>query len=143
MIETLAAQVKFEAGQIEEAFDIYQAALKIYPQHRALAYGYADALLRSRRAETALKFVSEQLRFTPNDARLYKLQAQSYEALGDNMSQHRAQAEAYARQGDFSAAAEQLQIALRTNSGDFYQNSSIEARLKELRELAANKAKKK
>jgi predicted Zn-dependent protease len=143
MIETLAAQVKFEAGQIEEAFDIYQAALKIYPQHRALVYGYTDALLRSRHVDTALKFVSQQLRFTPNDARLYTLQAQSYEALGDNMSQHRAQAEAYARQGDFSAAAEQLQIALRTNSGDFYQNSSTEARLKELRELAANKAKKK
>ena len=65
MIETLAAQVKFAAGQMEEAFDIYQAALKIYPQHRALAYGYADALLRNGRAETALKFVSEQLRFTP------------------------------------------------------------------------------
>jgi hypothetical protein len=59
------------------------------------------------------------------------------------MSQHRAQAEVYARQGDFSAAAEQLQIALKTNSGDFYQKSSIEARLKELRELAANKAKMK
>jgi predicted Zn-dependent protease len=143
MIETLAAQVKFEAGHTAEAFDIYQAALKIYPQHRALVYGYADALLRSRRAETALEFVSQQLRFTPNDARLYALQAQSYEALGDNMSQHRAQAEVYARRGDFSAAAEQLQIALRTNSGDFYQNSSIEARLKELRELAANKTKKK
>ena len=59
------------------------------------------------------------------------------------MSQHRAQAEVYARQGDFPAAAEQLQIALRTEQRYFYQNSSIEARLKELRELAANKAKTK
>jgi predicted Zn-dependent protease len=143
MIETLAARVKLGVGQTAEALDIYKAALKIYPQHRALTYDYADALLRSGRADTALKFVSQQLRFTPNDIRLYTLQAQSYEALGDNMSQHRAQAEVYARQGDFSAAAEQLQIALRTNSGDFYQNSSIEARLKELRELAANKAKMK
>ncbi|SEK29457.1 M48 family metalloprotease [Nitrosovibrio tenuis] len=142
MVETLAARVKLAVGQTAEALDIYQAALKIFPQHRALVYDYTDALLRSGRADTALKFVSQQLQFTPNDTRLYVLQAQSHEALGDNMSQHRAQAEVYARQGDFPAAVEQLQIALRTSNGDFYQTSSVEARLKELRELAANKKAK-
>ncbi len=143
MIETLAARVKLAAGQTAEALDIYEAALKVFPQHRALIYDYADALLRNGRADGALKFIGQQLRFTPNDTRLYTLQAQSYAAVGDNMSQHRAQAEVYARQGEFSAAVEQLQIALKTSSGDFYQNSSIEARLKELREQAANKAKAK
>ncbi|HEX8874944.1 MAG TPA: M48 family metalloprotease [Nitrosospira sp.] len=143
MIETLAARVKLASGQTAEALDIYQAALKVFPQHRALIYDYADALLRSGRADGALKFVNQQLQFTPGDTRLYTLQAQSYAALGDNMSQHRAQAEVYARQGNFSAAVEQLQIALNASNGDFYQNSSVEARLKELRELAADKAKKK
>ena len=46
MIETLAARVKMSVNQTAEALDIYQAALKIYPQHRALVYDYADALLR-------------------------------------------------------------------------------------------------
>ena len=64
MIETLAARVKLAGGQTAEALDIYKAALKIYPQHRALTYDYADALLRSGRADTALKFVSQQSRFT-------------------------------------------------------------------------------
>ncbi|SCY16847.1 Putative Zn-dependent protease, contains TPR repeats [Nitrosospira sp. Nl5] len=141
MIETLAARVKLAVGQYAEALDIYKAALRIYPQHRALIYDYADALLRGNNADAALKFVSQQLQFTPNDIRLYRLQAQSYGALGDMMMQHRAQAEVYTRQGKIHAAIEQLQIALRGDDGDFYQKSSAEARLKELRVLAADEKK--
>ena len=139
MIETLAARVKLAMGQSADAFGIYRAALRIYPQHRALTYDYAEALLRSSSAEAALKFINQQLLFTPNDIRLYNLQAQGYAALGNNLLQHRAQAEAYFRQGSLSAAIDQLQIALKNNDGDFYQVSGVEARLNELRELAAAK----
>lgn len=143
MIETLAARVKLAGGQTTEALDIYHAALRIYPQHRALIYEYADALLHNNRADLALEFVTQQLQFTPNDIRLYRLQAQSYSALGDAMSQHRSQAEVYMRQGNIPAAVEQLQIALKSTEGDFYQMSSLEARLKELRALAAANKKEK
>ncbi len=98
-----------------------------------MIYDYADALLRNRGADKALKFVSRQLQLTPNDIRLYKLQAQSYAALGNVM----------ATQGNYHAAVEQLQIALQSSDGDFYHNSSVEARLRELRELAADQDKKK
>ena len=67
-----------------------------------------------------------------NDIRLYKLQAQSYEAVGNNMLQHRAQAEAYIRQGNLHAAIGQLETALKSKDGDFYETSGVEARLKEL-----------
>lgn len=137
MIETLAARVKLAMGQTADALGVYRAALRIYPQHRALTYDYADALLRTYSVEAALKFINQQLLFTPNDVRLYNLQAQGYAALGHNLLQHRAQAEAYVRQGYLTAAIDQLQIALRSNDGDFYQVSGVEARLKELRELAA------
>jgi predicted Zn-dependent protease len=143
MIETLAARVKLAAGHKDEAFDIYKEALQTFPQHRALIYDYADALFRNSGAEAALGFINQQLQFTPNDIRLYKLQAQSYEALGNPMAQHRALAEVYSRQGNYSAAVEQLQIALRNSNGDFYQASSAEARLRELRELATDQAKSK
>ncbi|MEP7371296.1 MAG: M48 family metalloprotease [Nitrosospira sp.] len=143
MIETLAARIKLAMGQTAEAFDIYEAALRTYPQHRALIYDYADALLRGNSADAALKFVNQQLQYAPNDIRLYRLQAQSYGALGDMMMQHRAQAEVYTRQGNVHAAIEQLQIALRGDDGDFYQKSSAEARLKELRILAEAQKKEK
>lgn len=143
MIETLAARVKLAMGQTAEALDIYEAALRTYPQHRALTYDYADALLRTNSADAALKFVNQQLQYMPNDIRLYQLQAQSYGALGDMMMQHRAQAEVYTRQGNVHAAIEQLQIALKGDDGDFYQKSSAEARLKELRILAEAQKKEK
>ena len=143
MIETLAARVKLAMGQTAEALDIYEAALRIYPQHRALIYDYADALLRGNSADAALKFVNQQLQYMPNDIRLYRLQAQSYGALGDMMMQHRTQAEVYTRQGNVHAAIEQLQIALRGDDGDFYQKSSAEARLKELRILSEAQKKEK
>ncbi len=132
MIETLAARVKFSIGQYSEALGIYKIALRIYPQHRALVYDYATALLHNGYKDEALKFTNHQLQFTPNDVRLYKLQAQSYEAIGNNMLQHRAQAEAYIRQGNLPAAIDQLETALRSKDGDFYQTSGVEARLKEL-----------
>ncbi|SCY25196.1 M48 family metalloprotease [Nitrosospira sp. Nsp13] len=143
MIETLAARVKLAMGQTAEALDIYEAALRTYPQHRALIYDYTDALLRANSADAALKFVNQQLQYMPNDIRLYQLQAQSYGALGDMMMQHRAQAEVYTRQGNVHAAIEQLQIALKGDDGDFYQKSSAEARLKELRVLAEAQKKEK
>jgi predicted Zn-dependent protease len=99
--------------------------------------------LRHESAEAAIKFVSQQLQLSPNDIRLYKLQAQGYEALGNPMAQHRALAEAYSRQGNYSAAVEQLQTALRNSDADFYEASSAEARLRELRELAAEQTKSK
>jgi len=132
MIETLAARVKLSVGQHTEALEIYKTALRIYPSHRALIYDYAAALLHNGYKDEALKFTSQQLQFTPNDIRLYKLQAQVYEAIGNNMLQHRAQAEAYIRQGNLLAAIDQLKTALKTKDGDFYDTSSVEARLKEL-----------
>ena len=51
---------------------------------------------------------------------------------------HRALAEAHARRGNLTAAIEQLQIALKSNEGDFYQLSSAEARMKELKALDAD-----
>ncbi|WP_074747281.1 M48 family metalloprotease [Nitrosospira multiformis] len=143
MVETLAARVKLATGQTAEALDIYRAALAIFPQHRALIYDYTEALLSKVSAQDALDFINRQLQFDPNDVRLYRLQAQSHEALGNTLLQHQALAEVYSRQGNYPAAIEQLQIALKTDDGDFYQMSSVEARLRELRELAANESKKK
>ena len=143
MIDTLAARVKLATGQVIEALEIYQAALQIYPQYRALIYDYADALIRNGKPDAAVNFINHQLQYTPNDTRLFALQARGYEALGDAMSQHRSQAEVYTRQGNYSGAIEQLQIALKAGDGDFYKMSSIEARLRELRVMDAEHKKDK
>jgi predicted Zn-dependent protease len=53
--------------------------------------------------------------------------------LGKRLSQHRASAEAYYRMGNLRGAIDQLMLAQKSGDGDFYQQSSVDARLRELR----------
>ncbi|WP_369683414.1 M48 family metalloprotease [Nitrosomonas communis] len=142
MIETLAARVKLANKQIKDAFNIYQNALKAYPQHRALIYDYIAALLSHKNAEVALEFINKQSQVIHDDINLYRLEAQCHAALGNAMLQHRAQAEIYIQEGKYRAAIEQLEIALRKDNGNFYQLSSVEARLRQLKEFVAANEKK-
>jgi predicted Zn-dependent protease len=135
MIETLACRLKGAAGETAAASTCYREALRTHPNYRALTYDYAYALLQNRQPEAALKLVEGRLQFHVDEYKLYLLQAQCYAMLGKRLAQHRAQGEAYARMGNIPGAVEQLQIALKSGDGDFYQLSSVEARLKELRKL--------
>lgn len=134
MVENLAAQVKAAAGQTAAALAQYRAALKRFPHYRALVYNYAQTMLQNRQEREALNLVGEQLKTYPDDWRLYQLQAQAYAAQGKILPQHLALAEAYARQGNLTAAIEHLQIGLAAKDGDFYQMSIAEARLRQLRQ---------
>lgn len=142
LIENLAAQIKIAAGQQNAALIQYQAALKNFPNHRALVYGYADTLLQNRKSADALKLVTDRLRRFPNDDRLYELQAQAYAMQNKKLLSHQAQSEAYAHQGNLVAAIEQLQLGLKAGDGDFYQLSMAEARLRSLRAEHAELSKK-
>jgi predicted Zn-dependent protease len=142
IIENLDARIKAAAGPQDAALAQYQAALKSFPNHRALVYGYAESLLQNRRSDEALKLIGDRLRRFPNDGRLYGLQAQGYAMQGKMLLSHQAQAEAYTRQGNLVAAIEQLQLGLKAGDGDFYQLSIAEARLKALRAEHAELTKK-
>ncbi len=132
-VASLRGQYLSATGDSGSALAYYATALKKFPRYRALVYDYAELLLQQNRPDAALKLVEEQRQYTPGDSRLYVLQARSYAAQGKRLLQHQAQAEAYLRQGHLRAAIEQLQIAARAGDGDFYQLSSVEARLRELR----------
>ncbi|MET0166104.1 MAG: M48 family metalloprotease [Burkholderiales bacterium] len=133
IVETLAGRVLTASGDLPGAIAFYRSALSSHPRYRALVFDYAAALLQNRQAADALKFVNEQLQIYPNDPHLYELEARAYAALGKKLQQHRAQAESYALLGNLTAAIDQLQLGLKAGDGDFYQLSSAEARLRELR----------
>ncbi len=143
MIETLAARVKLANKQIDDAFKLYETALQSFPQYRALVYDYADALLKHKDAQAALDFINSQSQFIHDDVRLYRLEAQCHAILGNALLQHQAQAEALIREGKLRAAIEQLQIALRHKHENFYQLSSVEARLRQVKEFIAAEEKDK
>ena len=55
---------------------------------------------------------------------------------------HQAQGEAYYRRFDLQRAIEQMDLAVKAGDGDFYQKSIVEARLKNLQQLALEPKKK-
>jgi predicted Zn-dependent protease len=132
MIDALAAQTLIAGGEVEKGLAAYRESLRVNPSRRALIYGYTNALLSVNKPADAIQFLSERADGRPTDPQLYEFQARAYTALGRRLLQHRALAEVYAIRGNLPAAIEQLQIAQKAGDGDFYQKSSVEARLKEL-----------
>ena len=142
MIDALAAQTLIAGGEIEKGLASYREALRANPNRRALIYGYVDALIAANKAADAVQFLNGRMDGRPADPQLYEFQARAYSTLGKRLLEHRALAEVYALHGNFPAAIEQLQIAQKAGDGDFYQKSSVEARLKELMAVdAANRRK--
>ncbi len=142
MIETLAARVRQASGDAAGAASLLAEARTRYPYSRPVLYAHAESLHEGGRNADALKVVNEALRTYPRDMRLYALQSKTYAALGKRMSHHQAQAEVYALQGNLPGAIEQLQLARTAGDGDFYQQSVVDAKLRELRTLHSNESRR-
>ncbi len=143
MLVGLAARIKRANGDDKGALVVLKQALVRYPNNRALNYACIEALQQLGQNRDAAALLDEQLRNHPRDARLYALQAKNYASLGKRLLQHQAQAEAYVLQGSLPAAIEQLQLAQKSGDGDFYQLSSVEARLRDLRQRLVQEMKEK
>jgi beta-barrel assembly-enhancing protease len=141
LTENLAAKIKRDLKDPKSALEIYQAGLKRFGDSRALSYGFAETLIETNESKQALAFIADRLLITSSDADLYDLQGKAYAAQGKKLLQHQSLGEAYVRIGNISAAVDQMEIAVRSGDGDYYQQSSVEARLKELRaQLASEKS---
>ena len=138
-IENLAAEIKAGQRQWTDALKLYGAAMQTFPQHRALFYGNVEVLYESGQTEAALLQVNERLKNIQDDPRLFELAAKGYEKKNKKLAQHRAIGEAYFRRGNLIGAVEQLQIAVKAKDGDFYESSSAEARLREMRVAFRNR----
>jgi predicted Zn-dependent protease len=143
MLFGLAAGIKRASGDDKGAVAVLKQALASYPNNRALNYACIEALQQLGQNHDASLLLDEQLRNYPRDAKLYALQAKGYAFLGKRLLQHQAQAEAYVLQGSLPAAIEQLQLAQKSGDGDFYQLSSVDARLRDLRQKLAQEMKEK
>ena len=141
MIADLAAEISAIKGDLVGAQAIYREALQRFPQSKSLVYGYADSLYAARQYEQSLKFLDAQLQLTASDYKLYGLQAKTYAALGKRLQQLSSQAEFYLLQGLLGQAIEQLQFAQQQTDGSFYEQSAVDARLRELRRMQAEEDK--
>jgi beta-barrel assembly-enhancing protease len=107
--------------------------LQKYPQHRMLAQGEAELLIRSQQWSQAVTFIQKQLSMFPEDPKLYDWLAAAYQGQGKQTLRHQALGESYVRKYDLPRAIDQFDIASKAKDGDFYLHSKVEARLKALR----------
>ncbi|MBL8512293.1 MAG: M48 family metallopeptidase [Betaproteobacteria bacterium] len=132
-VENLSAEILVGQRKWDEALARYKSGMRLYPQHRALLYGYLDTLYLMNQVDAALATTNEQLSVIQDDPKLFDYAAKGYELKKRKLAQHRAIGEAYFRRDNLRGAIDQLEIAVKARDGDFYEISSAEARLKEFR----------
>ena len=137
-IENLSARVEVARNNPQTAASQYAKALMMFPNNRALTYGYAEHFLAIRQPEKAIQLVQEKQKIHTADAYLYELLAKAYTIRGQNLLSYQAQSEAYYRKFNLQKAVEQMEFAAKAKDGSFYEQSIVEARLKELKRQQDN-----
>ena len=136
MIDTLSGHIYKAAGMPANLLDaFYRKATQAFPQHRALAYDYAELLIGEKRYNQALQQLEDRIGDYPNDARLYELQARTYAALGKPQEEHHALAYNYILHGNLQGAIQQLELA-KQSGNNYYQLSIIDSELRQFRAMA-------
>lgn len=143
MLEHLRADLRIAQGDAASGLTVYRDAMVRFPLNQGLSYGYGMALIGARRFDESLRFAENQLRNYPEDIRLHKMRAESYAGLGRKAMQHLALSEVFALQGQTAGAIEQLQLAQKAGDANFYEMSSIDARLRELKRRQIEELKEK
>ena len=135
-IAFLLAQADVENGAKngKKAIEIYQNALKIYPNNESILHDYVETLIRQKEFKTGLATLEFFLKKPPRNPIFYQYLARCKAAVGNDMESHEAQAEYYYQTGQFHKAVEQINIALKTGEDNFYATTRLEAKLKHIRE---------
>lgn len=134
-VENLRARIEVVRDNPKQVAADYAAALKRYPENRALIYGYAEHFLAIKQVNKMIALVKEKKQLFAADPYFYTLLAKAYLLEQKDLLRFQAQGEAYYRQYNVDKAAEQMDFATKAKDGSFYEKSIVEARLKELRRL--------
>jgi len=136
------ADNKLRSGDPNESLRLYAEGFGLFPDNKILVRGYAKALIGTGQSARALETIESYSRLHALDAPLYRIQAEAYQKVGRPAESHMALAEHYYRMGQLGSAIHQLKLASGISGDDFYRNSRIEARLKDLEDEQALRSKR-
>jgi predicted Zn-dependent protease len=134
-IDNLDCEIIAAGRRWTDAIACYKTAIGQHRNVRALVYGLVKTLYEADQVDAALAVIDDNLKRGSSDARLFELAAMGYERKKQRLAQHRALAEAYVRRDNLLGAVEQMELAVKAKDGDFYEVSSAESRLRELKLL--------
>ncbi|WP_420042511.1 M48 family metalloprotease [Bordetella genomosp. 13] len=120
------------------AMQLAQAAIKRWPDRRALGIAYATVLQAEGRNAEAQAYLRDRIKeWGGDEPGLYQMLAQSEDRNGQTVEARRNMARFYEQTGAYAAAESQLQQA-RGLSRDFYEQSQIDVQIKEVKQKLAD-----
>ena len=131
-LDITSSELSLAKGKNEEALQIAQSTLKAYPQSYAAGAAMMNAYLKLGRTNDAIVWLKARTRLQPNEVVWWTMLSNAYDQAKNVPMRHYALGEKYALEGAWPSAIEQLKIARSSGSADFYQASSIDARLREM-----------
>jgi predicted Zn-dependent protease len=131
-LDITASELALAKGRGEEALQIAQATLRAYPQSYAAGAAMINADLALGRTNDAITWLKSRTRLQPNEIVWWSLLSKAYDQAKNVSMRHYALGEKYALEGAWPSAIEQLKIARSAGGSDYYQGSSIDARLREM-----------
>jgi predicted Zn-dependent protease len=132
-ISSLSVMLALKQGDGNAALAQAQTAWARWPSSQGVALALVGALQSLGRDKESIDFLAQRIKQWPDLPRLYQLQAQGYERLGQAVEARRAMAVYYEKTGALPTAVEQLQQA-RGLSKDFYVQSELDVSIRTLKE---------
>jgi predicted Zn-dependent protease len=130
-LDVLAVDIARRSGRNDEALRLAQSVQARWPQSHAAIEMRLKTLLTARRFGEAQAQAQREARAEPQQPDWWRYLAQASAASGDVLTQHRALAEQFALQGAWPSAIRQLKEARDIKTVDYYDLSTIDARLHE------------
>jgi predicted Zn-dependent protease len=135
-LDTTASELALAKGKPQEALQIAHATLRAYPESFAAAVAMIQAELKLGKTDEAISWLRARTKQQPNETIWWTLLADAYNQSNNVPLRHYAMGEKFALTGAWPSAIEQMRIARAAGGNNYYQGSTIDARLREFQRIA-------
>ena len=132
-LDVLHIEVLWAQKQNERALQLAKSAWQKWPQNQAVALTLVEALQKQKQTLAAIDLLDSLVKRWPTTPQFHQLQAQSLEKANQPIAARESMAQYYILVGALPSAVAQLQQA-RSQSTDFYQQSTLDVKIRALRE---------
>lgn len=130
-IARLRIASQLAAGRVAQADEGSAAAVKAFPNARALLRQRAEVLNAAKKWDESIALLRNETRLYKSDADMWRMLGEAYMAKGEKGMSHLSAAEGYLVLGYLQPAIEQLRLARNAGDLDFYNGSIADAKLRE------------
>ena len=127
------AEIETHAGNYQPAVDWYRRARELAPSSSTLDIYQANALINAGLFGEARDLLRKATRRDPDQRLLYFMLSQAEEKTGNRLAAYRARAEYFYLQGALAQALRNLEQARKYTGDSFYEQASLDARIRAIR----------